>query len=68
MVDKRKGYNLTKALCIGEGLTRWLIIKDTVGYNNPTVDMAIHSGAEVSIDTQSEEERMQMQQIMDSSE
>ena len=30
--------------------------------------MVIHNGADVSIDTQSEEERMQMQYIMDSSE
>ena len=43
-------------------------MKDTVGYNNPTVDKAIHNGAEVSIDTQSEEERMRMQRVMESSE
>ena len=30
--------------------------------------MVIHNRADVSVDTQSEEERMQMQQIMDSSE
>ena len=43
-------------------------MKDTVGYNNPTVDMAIHNGADVSIDTQLEEERMRMQQVIESSE
>ena len=76
MVDKGIGYNLPKAedtiyqrhYVSGEKLSRLLGMKDTVGYNNPTVDKAIHSGAEVSIDTQSEEERMRMQQVMESSE
>ena len=40
-------------------------MKDTVGYNNPTVDKAIHNGAEVSIDTQSEGERMHGHQIIE---
>ena len=33
--------------------------------NNPTVDMAIHDGADMSIDTQSEEERLQMHRFIE---
>ena len=50
-----------------ERLTRLLNMKDEVRWN-PTMDRAIHNGADVSIDTQPEKEGMQMQQVMESSE
>ena len=50
-----------------EKLTRLLKMKDVVGYN-PTKDPEVHNGSDVSIDTQPEEEGMQMQLVMESSE
>ena len=47
-----------------ERLTRLLNMKDDVGWN-PTMDQAIHNGADVSIGTQLEEERMQGDQIIE---
>ena len=41
-----------------EKLTRLMNTKDGVG-QNPTKDLAVHKGFDVSIGTQSEEERMQ---------
>ena len=40
----------------------------TLSDNNPTKDLMVHKGSDVSIGTQPEEERMQMQQVMESSE
>ena len=37
---------------------------DTVEYN-PTMDLAIHDGVDVSISTQPEEERMQEGQVIE---
>ena len=34
-------------------------IRRTLSDNNPTMDRAVHNGADVKIDTHSEEERMQ---------
>ena len=36
--------------------------------NNPPKDLAAHKGSDVSIHTQLEEERMQMHQILETSE
>ena len=40
----------------------------TLSDNNPTKDLMVHKGSDVSIDTQPEEEGMQMQLVMESSE
>jgi hypothetical protein len=40
----------------------------TLSDNNPTMDRAIHNGADVSIGTQSEDERMQRHRILETSE
>ena len=40
----------------------------TLSDNNPTKDLMVHKGSDVSIDTQLEEEGMQMQLVMESSE
>lgn len=42
-----------------QGDWKWKILSD----NNPTMDRAIHNEADVSIGTQSEEERMQRRRI-----
>ena len=38
----------------------WMVPSD----NNPAMGLAVHNGADMSIGTQSEEERMQRHQIM----
>ena len=40
----------------------------TLSDNNPTMDRAIHNGADVSIGTHSEEERMQRHRIQETPE
>jgi hypothetical protein len=48
MANKNRGYNLPKALCIRGELTRvWML--GTLSDINPTMDLAIHDGVEVSI-------------------
>ena len=47
-----------------EKLTRLLYMKDAVG-QNPTKDLVVHKGSDVSIGTQPEEERMQGGQIIE---
>ena len=64
MVDKSRGYNLPKALCIRERTSRGFCIRRTLSDDISTKDPTVHSGADVSIGTQPEEERMQRQQIM----
>ena len=54
MVDKRRGCNLPKALCIREELTRWLNMR-ALSDNNPTKDLVVHKGSDVSINVQPEE-------------
>ena len=59
MGDERRGYNLPNALCIKERSSRGFCIRRTLSDDITTKDPAVHSGADVSIDTQSEEETMQ---------
>ena len=47
-----------------EKLTRLLYMKDAVG-QNPTKDLVVHKGSDVSINTQPEVERMQGYQIIE---
>ena len=47
-----------------EKLTRLLYMKDVVG-QNPTKDLVVHKGSNVSISTQPEVERMQEYQIIE---
>ena len=47
-----------------QGVQMWR----TLSGNNPTKDLIVHKGSDMSIDTQLEEEGMQMQQVMESSE
>ena len=47
-----------------ERLTRLTNMKDSVG-QNPTKNLVVHKGSDVSIGTQPEEERMQGDQIIE---
>ena len=47
-----------------QGDQMWRTLSD----NNPTKDLVVHNGSDMSIGTQPEEEGMQMQQVMESSE
>ena len=47
-----------------ERLTSLFNMKDTVG-ENPTKGLVVHKGSDVSINTQPEEERMQGDQIIE---
>ena len=67
MADKRRGYNLPKALCIRGELTRFRMLR-ALSDNNPTMDLAIHNGIDVSIDNQSEGEQMQRHRLIKTSE
>lgn len=67
MADKNRGYNLPKALCIREELTRFQMLR-TLSDNNPTMDLAIHDGVNVSIGNQSEEEGTQRHRLIEASE
>ena len=64
MVEKAEDTIYQRHYIPVEKLTRLLNMKDDVGWN-PTMDRAIHNGADVSIGTQSEEERMQRHQIIE---
>ena len=67
MADKNRGYNLPKALCIRGELTRfWMLGK--LSDNNPTMDLVIHNGIDVSIGNQSEGEGMQRHRLIEISE
>ena len=59
MVEKSRGYNLPKALCIREGTSRGFCIRRTLSDDISTKVPTVHSGADASIGTQPEEERMQ---------
>ena len=65
MGDKRRGYNLSNALCIRERSSRGFCIQRTLSDDNSTKDLTVHSGADVSIGTQSVEDRMQGPQIIE---
>ena len=64
MCDKTRGYNLLKALCIKERTSRGFCIRKTLSDDISTKDPTVHSGADVSIGTQPEEERIQRHKIM----
>ena len=53
------------SLCIRERTSRGFCIQRTLSDDNSTKDLTVHNGADVSIDTQSEEERMQGDQIIE---
>ena len=55
MVEKSRGYNLPKALCI-RGKAHKVIEYEGRCQINPTKDLVVHKGSGVSIDTQLEEE------------
>ena len=56
MGDKRRGYDLPNALCIRERSSRGFSIPRTLSDDITTKDPTVHSGADVSIGTQPEEE------------
>ena len=64
MADKSRCYNVPKALCI-RGRTRGFENMLERSDNNPQKNLADHKESDVSIDTQPEEEGMQMQQVME---
>ena len=53
------------ALCIRERTSRGFCIQRTLSNDNLTKDLTAHNGADLSIDTQSEEETMQGDQIIE---
>ena len=65
MGDKRRGYNLPKALGIRERTSRGLCIRRTLSDDISTNDPTVHSGADVSIGTQPEEETMRRHWIIE---
>ena len=65
MGDKRRGYNLPKALCIKERTSRGFCIRRTLSDDISAKDPMVHSGADVSIGTQTEEETMRMHWIIE---
>ena len=65
MVDKNRGYNLPKALCIRERTSRGFCIRRTLLDDISTKDPTVHSEADVSIDTQLEEETMRRHWIIE---
>ena len=67
MADKRRGYNLPKAKCIREELTRFQMLR-TLSDINPTMNLSIHDGIDVGIGNQSEEEGMQRHRLIETSE
>ena len=64
MVDKAEDTIYQRNYILVERLTRLLNIKDDVKWN-PTMDLMIHNGADVSIGTLPEEERMQGDQMIE---
>ena len=67
MVEKTEDTIHQKHYASEERLTRLLNIKDDVGWN-PTMDLTIHNGADVSIGTLPKEERMQGGQMIETTE
>lgn len=67
MVEKAEDTIYQRHYVSKERLTRLLNMKDVVGYHS-TKDLVAHKGSDVSIRTQPEEERMQRQHVMESSE
>ena len=65
MGDKTRGYNLPKALCIREGTSRGFCIRRTLSDDISINDPTVHSGADVSIGTQPEEETMRRHWIIE---
>ena len=65
MGDKRRGFNLPKALCIRERTSRGFCIRRTLSDDNSTTGLMVHNGADVSIGTLPVEERMQGHQIIE---
>jgi hypothetical protein len=66
MADKRRGYNIPKALCIRGELMRFQMPR-TLSDSNPTMDLAIHDGVDVSIRNQSKGEGMQRHRLIETS-
>ena len=64
MVDKAEDTIYQRHYIPVERITRLLNIKGDVG-RNPTMDLTIHNGADVSIGTLPEEERMQGDQLIE---
>ena len=64
MVEKADDTIYQRHYVSEERLTRLLNMKDMVGYN-PTKGLVVHKGSDVSISTQPEEERMQGDQIIE---
>ena len=58
MFDKAEDTTYQRHYVSEERLTRLLNMEDVVG-TNPTKDLVVHKGSDVSIGTQPEEERMQ---------
>ena len=65
MGDKRRGYNLPKALCIRERTSQGFCIRRTLSDDISTKVPIVHSGADVSIGTQPEVESMQRPWIIE---
>ena len=65
MGDKTRGCNLLKALCIKERTSSGFCIRKTLSDDIPTKDPTVHSGADVSIGTQVEEETMRRHWIIE---
>ena len=65
MVDKNRGYNLPKALCIRERTSRGFCIRRTLSDDISTKDPTVHSETDVSIGTQPEEETMRRHWIIE---
>ena len=65
MVDKNRGYNLPKALCIRERTSRRFCIQSTLSDDIPTKDPTVLSKTDVSIGTQPEVESMQRPWIIE---
>ena len=68
MGDKRRGFNLPKALCIRERSSRGFCIRRTLSDDISTKDPTVHSEADVSIGTQPEEEARQRHWIIEATE
>ena len=65
MGDKRRGYNLPNALCIRGRSSRGFCIRRTLSDDITIKDPTVHSGADVSIGTQAEEETMRRHWIIE---
>ena len=65
MVEEAEDTAYQRHYVSEERLTRLLNMKAVVGYN-PTKDLVVHKGSDVSIGTQPKEERMQGDQTIES--